>query len=262
MGLSEHGALQLSARLLAGSLLVQAFELWNVRDACDDDGIWREETLREAFSALPAPVRWLVMAVLPSKRWEQLLQTQLLLALLTMLLGASLLLVPLAVGALLIGLRFRGSYNGGSDAMTLLTVLCLTVATCVPALQLACLTYLAVQTALSYLLAGGAKLLQPSWRKGDALSRFAALERYTVPAWAQRMLARDGTSRALGAAVVAFECSFPLAFLGARASLLYLSVGVLFHVANAALFGLNRFLLAWLSAYPAVYFLSGLGPFN
>jgi hypothetical protein len=51
--------------------------------------------------------------------------------------------------------------------------------------------------------------------------------------------------------VIAFECAFPLALIDAR---LLSLLGIAFHVVNARVLGLNRFLWAWLAAYPALWF--------
>ena len=60
-----------------------------------------------------------------------------------------------------------------------------------------------------------------------------------------------------GRAVVLFELAFPLGLLSARLLAVMLALAAAFHLANALLFGLNRFLWTWLSAFPALWWLQG-----
>ncbi len=55
-------------------------------------------------------------------------------------------------------------------------------------------------------------------------------------------------------AILVFELAFPLAFASPIACTVLLCMGAAFHVANAITFGLNRFLWAWIAAYPALLY--------
>jgi hypothetical protein len=59
-------------------------------------------------------------------------------------------------------------------------------------------------------------------------------------------------------AVMIFECLFPLALVNTQSCLAFMSVAILFHLSNFYLFGLNRFLLSWAAAYPALLYCSQL----
>ena len=52
-----------------------------------------------------------------------------------------------------------------------------------------------------------------------------------------------------------FELIFPLSFLNSAALILALFIAALFHLANACVFGLNRFFWTWLAAYPSILWL-------
>jgi hypothetical protein len=55
--------------------------------------------------------------------------------------------------------------------------------------------------------------------------------------------------------VIAFESLFPLAILaGPKGALVFLGIGVMFHLANAAVMGLNNFVWAFTATYPAVHY--------
>jgi hypothetical protein len=113
-----------------------------------------------------------------------------------------------------------------------------------------------VQLTLSYFIAGAVKLQNPDWRSGRALASFVGSGRYGTPAWLVRAIS-TGPRPALAAwGVMAFEGGFPLALVSPAVAAALLALGVLFHLGNAAVFGLNRFLLAWLAAYPSLLYFS------
>jgi len=58
-----------------------------------------------------------------------------------------------------------------------------------------------------------------------------------------------------GWAVMLFELTFPLALLQREWLFAALLLAALFHIANACLFGLNRFVWAWIATYPALLWL-------
>ncbi|HEY6033401.1 MAG TPA: hypothetical protein VIV58_04055, partial [Kofleriaceae bacterium] len=61
--------------------------------------------------------------------------------------------------------------------------------------------------------------------------------------------------RPIGIAMVITEAAFPLALLGPWWLVLaFFAWGVVFHVANAVLMGLNSFLWAFVATYPAIAF--------
>lgn len=166
--------------------------------------------------------------------------------------------VPAWLGAashIALTMRFRGSYNGGSDAMLWVVLLSLALARTAPDGELARagLAYVAAQLVLSYVVAGIAKLGDARWRDGTALAIIARFPRYGAPAWLSRVIAGP-VGRVLAWALLAFELGFPLALLHRDACVVLIGVGVGFHLGNAIAFGLNRFLWTWIAAYPALYF--------
>ena len=56
-------------------------------------------------------------------------------------------------------------------------------------------------------------------------------------------------------AVIGFEVLFPLALLNQTLLIAALTCAAAFHIANACLFGLNRFVWFWLAAYPSILWL-------
>lgn len=150
--------------------------------------------------------------------------------------------------------RFQGPYNGGSDRMTLLTLCCLLLARIAPTPRIAelALGYLALQLVLSYALAGAAKLANPEWRNGRALADLLAFSVYPVSGDLRGLARFRGPLAGLGRVVMLFELLFPLALFDARALGFALALAAAFHLSNALLLGLNRFLWIWLAAFPAL----------
>ena len=178
------------------------------------------------------------------------------------------LLAGLQPGAALLGLflssllhlwRYGGPYNGGSDKMTILIVTCLMVARLGPNplwAELA-MSYLAVQLVLSYFVSGYVKIVKPEWRSGQALVDVFTFSAYPVSeslrGWAKRPRLLQGMSWG----VMGFEVLFPLALLHPVALFAGLAIAATFHLANAFLFGLNRFFWIWICAYPSLIWLQG-----
>ncbi len=243
-------ALDWTERLVALAVALQTIELLQIRRACRDDGVWSWPVLKLEHGGLPAALRAPLGWVLPYDRFMALLGVRLACALALIATGWSPLALVLLFSQLAICVRFRGTFNGGSDTMTVVVLLSLSVALH-PALERAAVVYIAVQVSLSYVIAGLAKLRQREWRSGAALQRFLQSDHYGAPAFV-RELSTPSVARVLSFATIGFECTFPLALIDPRLCLGWLSLGLCFHVANAVVFGLNRFLFAWAAAYPAL----------
>lgn len=264
MSLPLVDALTWCARLSALSVVLQTLELLQVRTAYADDGVWSWPILKEEHAALPPPLRAILGAVLPYRAFLALLVVRLPLAGL-LALGFWWCAPLLLFSQLAIGARFRGTFNGGSDYMTVVVLSGLSAAAGGanhPLLVKAGLAYVAVQLVLSYFIAGCVKVSRPEWRRGEALRHLLSSNRYGTPAWVSAWVAKPLLAGLAAAALLAFECGFPLALVGPRVALSFMTCGALFHLGNVLAFGLNRFLFAWVAGYPALlYFSAQLGSF-
>ena len=163
----------------------------------------------------------------------------------------SLILLLLALAILM---RFQGPYNGGADRMSLLILVCLCLVHIAPTegWQEMAFGYLAVQLVLSYFISGWVKVVNSEWRNGRALRDVFQFSAYPVSEelrlWAQspRLLLTMSWS------VMLFELLFPFALLSSASLMLALVIAASFHLANAFLFGLNRFFWIWITAYPSI----------
>lgn len=172
-------------------------------------------------------------------------------------LASTAILGALWVQGLLILRRFDGVYNGGSDKMLWLVLTCCLAAHLAPSSywQEMALGYLAVQLTLSYFVSGWVKVINPDWRSGQALADVFRFSAYPVSRNLRGLADRPGLLRPAGWAVIGLELVFPLTLLDHRALCLGLGLCALFHVSNALHFGLNRFVWAWISAFPALIWL-------
>ncbi|MFP5519166.1 MAG: HTTM domain-containing protein [Bdellovibrionia bacterium] len=153
---------------------------------------------------------------------------------------------------------WRGTFNGGSDMMGTTVLLGLTLSYWPPFLYLG-LLYIGVQSLLSYFVAGVVKLKEPNWRNGHALQHFLATGLYQIPTWLQIQNKNFWAVLSLG--VIAFEVLSPIFIFHQLSLFVFMAIVLIFHVMNSLIFGLNRFIFAWASSWPALYllhkFLSG-----
>ncbi|MEO9896062.1 MAG: HTTM domain-containing protein [Paracoccaceae bacterium] len=150
--------------------------------------------------------------------------------------------------------RFDGPYNGGADKMALLILTCLSLAHLAPTRFWAemALSYLAIQVVLSYFVSGWVKLRNPDWRNGTALRDVFRFSAYPVTRNLRALSNAHGLTFAASWAVIVLEVAFPLTLSSPAVLLAALTATAFFHLANAIVFGLNRFFWIWLAAYPSL----------
>ena len=237
-------------RLAGIAALVNAMELLALSRtpprSLSDNGIWRAQSLSNEWGAL----RYLLGA----RAFVVLLLVQAIAAAMMAVCGGARYAGVLVATTLLSAVRFRGNVNGGSDAMLFTVLGALVVAQIEVASTFAregAVLYVAAQLTLSYLRAGIVKVRQRGWWNGEALTAFLALPVYGVPSWVPRDRAM---LRAVGVAVLAFECVAPVGWLNPTSAAVFIGAAVAFHIGTALVFGLNRFLLAWGAAMPALWY--------
>lgn len=153
--------------------------------------------------------------------------------------------------------RFQGPYNGGSDRMGLLILCGLCLQYFMPTMlgKEAVLGYVALQLVLSYFIAGWVKIMNPEWRRGRALRDVFLFSAYPVSEATRQWAARPRMLFVMSWAVMLFELLFPFALITQPTLIIALILAACFHLANACMFGLNRFLWVWLAAYPSLLWL-------
>lgn len=258
--MSEYKYLGIVAALSAVAVLISTLESLSLSAQYRNEGLfsWKLHRLRSA-GIVSSP---LINLYDPLFRYPNILallgvRVALCIAVLLCLRWRSLLFLECgAIGALSVLFSIRGvDGKNGADQLTKITFLSLAFCLISPnAFTWRCeLVFLTAQLFLAYTTAGFLKLKEPTWRDGTAL--LVVLRQNT---YGNRMcwhFARQHVTvtRLLAWSVIIFECTFPLVFLiPSRAMLFVLALGVVFHIANAAIIGLNTFLWAFVAIYPAV----------
>lgn len=161
----------------------------------------------------------------------------------------------LIIIALILLHRFDGPYNGGSDCMSMLILFCLFLSHALPhgLAEEMPLSYLSFQLIYSYFQSGYIKLINPAWRNGSALCDVFAFTAYPVSEQTRAFAQHPRLMCAMAWGVMLFEFLFPLALFQHLALCMAFLIALGFHLANAYLFGLNRFFWIWPAAYPIVF---------
>jgi len=246
-------------RLITIVILLQTFELLQIKEAFTS--VWSWQILKKDYAFLPARIQNRLSYLFDVPYFLFILDLRIFLAILLLAFPQPLILLGLLLTTLLICVRWRGTYNGGSDSMTVVVLLALTVGTFFHGHGLVmkgCLWYIALQTCLSYWISGLTKLRKKNWRNGQALYLLVTATNYETPKEAQQILKIPLVAKLASWSILLLECSFPLALLSPDWCLAYIAVALFFHLGNFFVFGLNRFVFAWMAAYPALYWCSHL----
>ena len=242
--------------LLALSMLLQTLEYLRMRQALTVQGLWAWPVQRADIP--PGPVQNLLDTLFADRamHWHLLLRLPVLILLAWH--GSNLVLaVFLFASHVLMLIRWRGAFNGGSDFMTLVALSGLLLAELVqlggdPHLAWrAGLWYICLQSMTSYFMSGWVKLMQPEWRSGQAMIIFLNAAIYG-PLPAASVLRKPWLARLGAWAFIGWECAAPLALLDPLVAFVFCAIALLFHFLVFWFFGLNRFFWAWIVTFPAI----------
>lgn len=245
--MTQETALFWTSRLVLLSLFVQTLELiWTYR-SWSEKGIWKFTTLKSELEAI-FPIGKLGIRLLFSTVSIQVL------LILRILIIAQAFIQPNAISFLfllfshlILCWRYRGTYNGGSDMITLMTLLGLSISysfTEATSTRAFGLFFIAVHAMSSYFLSGVYKLKQVSWRDGTALTTFIKKN------WPRPLM------KILSLGVLCFEVGSPLSLVNLKLTYAFITLAFFFHALNAAFLGLTRFLWAWAATWPAILFVA------
>jgi len=246
--------------LLGWSLMLQTLEYLRVA-SLDRVMLW--PVLKREIPTHPAWIKASLETLFQPGTYTGVLLLRLALAVALMLgqlgwIGALLLFLM----ALLLLLRWRGAFNGGSDFMSLVGITGLLLAHLIGAMTDAAwgwragFWYITLQTVSSYFVSGWVKLLRPEWRSGRAMTHFLDTGVYG-PLPQKSIFRHPQVALVCSWSFTLWEGCFPLALLDVRLALLFCTVAALFHFLVFWFFGLNRFFWAWLSTFPAVVYCAG-----
>ena len=247
--------------LCAWSLLLQTLEYWRIAGSTDPSGVWSWPVQRADIPDAAVWIkRFLDVAFLP-KSYRAMLLVRGLGALCLALWGAQLGLLLLLFGCqLLLLVRWRGAFNGGSDFMTLVALTGILLAQLLmlfmdPAMAWgAGLGYIGIHTLSSYFVSGWVKLKRAEWRSGQALTVFLNSGLYG-PLPPDSVFRKPWLALLCSWAFILWEGVFPLVLLNPDWVWLFGGVALLFHFLVFWFFGLNRFFWAWSVNLNSIFFL-------
>jgi hypothetical protein len=252
--------------LLSVATLFQSIELLQLKKVWTNTGIWSWSILRQDRSSFPNSILPFLDTCFSARSFTAILWLRTLSSL-GFIIGFGYFesLVKIHIGILLIttwliAVRWRGTFNGGSDSMTAHIALYVWIAQCFSSsswLVRTCLGCIAIQVTLSYFIAGIAKLRNPEWRSGECLPKLFQISGYPEPPDSfKKIIQHPKYAFFLSWMVILFECLFPFSWIDSRLCLVFIGLAIGFHGMNFRIFGLNRFIFAWLAGYPSLYYFS------
>jgi hypothetical protein len=123
----------------------------------------------------------------------------------------------------------------------------------------AALLFVGSQGLLAYFVAGVAKVISSEWRNEDVVSKITSTVSYGNGAAFRMMDATPGLGRVLTLSVIGFELAMPLAIIfPVHVTMGFLGLAFFFHVGCAVVMGLNDFVWAFASTFPAILFISSV----
>lgn len=251
-------SLKLIQIIISVAVLIQTIEYISLKNSFSINGVWRWNEIKTEFAFLPKKIQFFFNYFLQDKHFIILLWVRLSSSLLFLFYPSFIWILILLITTLFIAQRFRGSFNGGSDYMTLIILSALLVQSfsTQPIITKGVLWYIAIQSSTSYFIAGIVKIKQSAWRRGTGLREFIQSPNYNPPPLIKSIFSQRIMAFIISWGVMLFELSFPLVLIQntPTVTISLLLIAFTFHLINVFIFGLNRFLIAWLATYPAIYF--------
>ncbi|HEX7254174.1 MAG TPA: hypothetical protein VF376_14945 [Thermoanaerobaculia bacterium] len=251
-------ALSAAARLAALTVLISSLEYLANPRVLRDDGLmnWSVGRLRVmTFSA-----GWsssFFDALLRYPNVLVLLVLRVVLASVALIAPISWALAPTVLLGLFLSLflsNARSNYgHDGADQLAGFVILGIGLSGLVPTVlsRTACLLFFAFQGCLAYATAGWCKFPVAGWRDGTYLAAVLTTEIYGKPPLGRYLSAHPTLAKLASRSVLTWECTFPLVLvLPHSIAFGLLALGVVFHVLNAFVMGLNCFLWSFLAVYP------------
>jgi hypothetical protein len=171
--------------------------------------------------------------------------------------GFGLWLYPLtAILTLVFFIRTRYGHDG-ADQMSMIAFTSLAIGQLAtdPFTHRMGLWFLTIQLCLSYLVAGIAKLSSAGWRDGSYIAGICGTRMYGNERLARLLASRPALAKSLARSIIVWECSFVLVLVLPLPWAIGLMLsGVVFHVVNAAVMGLNTFFWSFVALYPALLY--------
>lgn len=254
-------AIVMTTFLLSFVMFIQALEFFILIRNGSLFSVWSFKNLSSDLKkSLPLSEKWIEF-FFSDKSFKIIITIQMLAALATAVFSLPICLIILFITHLLICIRFRGTFNGGSDMMTFVVLtgaLVANLSTSVDVQKFG-LVYIAVHAIYSYFKAGLVKIKNKDWRSGQVLPIFLKQSLFLdIRKLATVLETSPKLAKLLCWFVIVFELmSLCLPFLS-FAFVFYFLTAVLFHFLIYVSFGLNRFFWVWMASWPSIFFLMTL----
>lgn len=118
------------------------------------------------------------------------------------------------------------------------------------------LYFIAIMTLISYLFTSFYKFKGEKWRKGNALKLIMGSAAYGNERVHDFLDKNKKTSIFLNHSIILFQAGSILSIFSPKISIIFIFIGIIFHLSIAALMNLNNFFWVYLSTYPCIYYLS------
>lgn len=255
-------ALRATEILCGLSLLIQTLEFLHLHRDRQARELWQWSIQRDDLAHAPAWLRRIFDGLYsdPVHRLHLMVRLG---AAASLFAGASLASIALLfVSTVVLLIRWRGAFNGGSDFMTIVVLTGLLIArlaevfTGPTVAYSAGLWYITLHALSSYFISGAIKLRSREWRNGAALTVFLNGGLYG-PLAPDSLFQRAPVAAACSWAFILWECAFPLAMAGPAWAVLCCLLATVFHLLVFRFFGLNRFVWAWVASFPAIVYCAG-----
>lgn len=255
--------IELAARLLSAllgfSLILQTLEFLSIEFSVDARRIWCWSVQKDDLNHTWQWLQRLLALVYSSRAHKFHLMIRLGCATSLFWGSTPVISVLLFTSNVLLLIRWRGSFNGGSDFMTVIVLTGIVIADLLTPVAgevlawRAALWYVTLQAMTSYFVSGAVKLLNADWRSGRALTYF--LDSSVYGPLPQHSVFRHPTvALACTWSFILWEISFPLSLSGIMPALVFCSIALVFHLLVFRFFSLNRFVWAWSASFPAIIY--------
>lgn len=123
-----------------------------------------------------------------------------------------------------------------------------------------CIVFISVQSIISYVIAGTAKIISKKWRSGEAVIQIMNTKTYGHPKIAKLL---NGLPQWMQLSfswhIILLEIFFFIVLIAPTPWMfIFLIWGLAFHIYNASVMGLNNFFWTFLATYPCIIYTNGL----
>ncbi len=248
--------------LFSLSLFVQTAEYFKLLPYTDAKSIWSWKIQRADIPKSQHLLGLVLDVLLNQSGYRIILALRLITAVVLLIFGVSIWAAwILFLSNLLLLVRWRGAFNGGSDFMTLV-VTCGLVLGQTGSLFLGeamgwvvTLWYICIHSITSYFMSGWVKLTSKEWISGVCMPIFLDTGVYG-PLKPGSVLAQKPIAILCSWSFILWESLMPLALTNVTVAWVFCSVALLFHFLVFLFFGLNRFFWAWAASLPAILYSS------